>query len=761
MSQALATRPWKTSVPMSQWIRKSPLPAIQLALLILSAYFLVYRPSILTGALFILLLIRLFQQYGKKSALKVLPVLMVFLALFSGHALKMKWEEERIPNSISQLSLKPDSIRINGDQLSFQGRSNGRNYQVFYKLKSQEEQAYFQNLQDLVVLTVEAEISLPEEARNFNGFDYRTYLRTKEIYALVKVTEIQEIKARTSWNPMDWIFLGRRKALLHIARSFPSPMRHYMTGLLFGELDKDFEEMEGIYSSLGIIHLFALSGMQVGFFIDKLRYLLLRLGLRRETVDRLQIPFSILYAGMTGLSISVIRSLVQKILGNLGLRGLDNIALTLGICYLIMPQFLLSAGGVLSFAYAFLLSVFDFEGLSSVKKLLLESLAISLGILPLLIFYFYSFQPLSILLTFAFSIIFDLLFLPLLSLLFLISPFLVISQVNFLFVWLEDIIVWLAELAPFPLVFGKPEALVLLSLILILALIHDFFHRKKLLFGLSCLLVLLLFVTKQPLTNEVTVVDVGQGDSILLRDAKGKTVLIDVGGRVDFGSDEAWKARQTEPNASRTLIPYLHSRGVGRIDSLVLTHTDTDHVGDVLEVAKHIEIGEVYVSPGSLTVPDFVATLKQLNVPVHVAEVGDKIPIMGSHLEVLYPAETGDGGNNDSIVLYGRLLGTNFLFTGDLEQGELDLIENYPNLPVDVLKAGHHGSKGSSYPEFLEHIDAKIVLVSAGVNNRYKHPHQETLTRFEEQQMRVYRTDQQGAVRFRGWSSWRIETVRE
>ena len=409
---------------------------------------------------------------------------------------------------------------------------------------------------------------------------------------------------------MDWIFLGRRKALLHIARSFPSPMRHYMTGLLFGDLDKDFEEMEGIYSSLGIIHLFALSGMQVGFFIDKLRYLLLRLGLKRETVDKLQIPFSILYAGLTGLSISVIRSLVQKILGNMGLRGLDNMALTLGICYLIMPQFLLSAGGVLSFAYAFLLSVFDFETLTPLKKLLAESLAISLGILPLLIFYFYSFQPLSILLTFAFSIIFDLLFLPLLSLLFLISPLVAVSQVNFLFIWLEDIIVWLAERAPFPLVFGKPEALVLLSLILILALIHDFFHRKKLILGLSCLLILLLFVTKQPLTNEVTVVDVGQGDSILLRDVKGKTVLIDVGGRVDFGADEAWKVRQTEPNASRTLIPYLHSRGISQIDQLVLTHTDTDHVGDLEVVAQQVRIGEILVSPGSLTDEKFVQRLQ-------------------------------------------------------------------------------------------------------------------------------------------------------
>ena len=746
---------------MSQWIRKSPLPAIQLALLILSAYFLVYRPSILTGALFILLLIRLFQQYGKKSALKVLPILMVFLALFSGHALKMKWEEERIPSSISQLSLRPDSIRINGDQLSFQGRSNGRNYQVFYKLKSQEEQTYFQNLQDLVVLTVEAEISLPEEARNFNGFDYRAYLRTKEIYALVKVTEIQEIKARSSWNPMDWIFLGRRKALLHIARSFPSPMRHYMTGLLFGDLDKDFEEMEGIYSSLGIIHLFALSGMQVGFFIDKLRYFLLRLGLRRETVDRLQIPFSILYAGLTGLSISVIRSLVQKILGNMGLRGLDNIALTLGICYLIMPQFLLSAGGVLSFAYAFLLSVFDFEVLSPVKKLLLESLAISLGILPLLIFYFYSFQPLSILLTFAFSIIFDLLFLPLLSLLFLISPFVVVSQVNFLFVWLEDIIVWLAERAPFPLVFGKPEALVLLSLILILALIHDFFHRKKLLFGLSCLLVLLLFVTKQPLTNEVTVVDVGQGDSVLLRDAKGKTVLIDVGGRVDFGADEAWKARQTEPNASRTLIPYLHSRGISQIDQLVLTHTDTDHVGDLEVVAQQVRIGEILVSPGSLTDEEFVQRLQALQVPVRAIQAGEQLPIMGSQLHVLYPLSPGDGGNNDSIVLYGQLLNKNFLFTGDLEEaGEETLMATYPDLPVDILKAGHHGSKGSSSEAFLEHIQPELALLSAGKNNRYKHPHQETLDRLTERQIASLRTDQDGAIRFIGWDSWKLETVR-
>ena len=141
-------------------------------------------------------------------------------------------------------------------------------------------------------------------------------------------------------------------------------------------------------------------------------------------------------------------------------------------------------------------------------------------------------------------------------------------------------------------------------------------------------------------------------------------------------------------------------------------------------------------------------------------QVGDRFPIFDSYLEVLYPNKIGDGQNNDSIVLYGKLLHTSFLFTGDLEEGELELINHYPKLPVDVLKAGHHGSKGSSHPEFLEHISPKIALISAGKQNRYQHPHPETLERFESQQVRVFRTDQQGAVRFKGWNRWHIETVR-
>lgn len=759
MFRALATRPWKAFDLMSRSI-KLPCQPIHLALLAVAVYFAVHSFSLLTIGLLSLVLTVFGVRQGKTVFLKTLPLL-ALCGLFFGYQ-KVQWEraDQSAPEQVTTVQVIPDTIDINGDSLSFRGRADGQTYQVFYKLTSQEEQAYFQKLANLVQLEVEAEVSLPAGQRNFKGFDYQAYLKTQGIYRTVKITVIKKIVPVQSRNVFDWLSSWRRQALVYVKTNFPAPMSHYMTGLLFGDLDSDFDQMSDLYSSLGIIHLFALSGMQVGFFIDKFRWILLRLGLTKEAVDKLQIPFSLFYAGLTGFSVSVVRSLVQKILGNLGLRKLDNFAVTVFVCLLILPRFLLTAGGILTFTYAFLLTVFDFEDLGQVKKVAVESLSISLGILPVLMTYFYAFQPLSILLTVVFSFVFDVLLLPGLSVIFLLSPLVKITWVNGFFVFMEKIIVWVADLGFRPWILGQPSGVILVLLLVSLFLLYDFHRRKKWLLGLSLVLALLFFITKHPLENEVTVVDIGQGDSIFLRDMRGRTVLIDVGGRVDFAAKEAWQERSRQANAERTLIPYLHSRGVDRIDSLVLTHTDTDHVGDVLEVAKQVQIGRIVVSQGSLTVPDFVATLKEINVPVHVVKVGDRLPIFDSYLEVLYPDGTGDGGNNDSIVLYGRLLETNFLFTGDLEQGELDLIETYPNLPVDVLKAGHHGSKGSSYPEFLDHIGAKIALVSAGENNRYKHPHQETLDRFDSRNIQVYRTDQQGAIRFRGWKEWRIETVR-
>lgn len=573
MYRESATRPWKASDLMSRSI-KLPCQPIHLALLAVAAYFAVHSFSLLTMGLFSLLLAVFGVRQGKAVFLKTLPLL-ALCGLFFG-CQKVQWEraDRSAPGHVDQVQLIPDTIKINGDSLSFRGRADGQTYQVFYKLASQEEQTYFKQVTSPLRLEFDADIGEGSKQRNFMGFDYQAYLKTQGIYRTVKITAIKKIVPVQSWNVFDWLSSWRRQALVYVKTNFPAPMSHYMTGLLFGELDSDFDQMSDLYSSLGIIHLFALSGMQVGFFIDKFRWILLRLGLTKETVDKLQIPFSLVYAGLTGFSVSVVRSLVQKILGNMGLRKLDNFAVTVFVCLLILPRFLLTAGGVLTFTYAFLLTVFDFEDLGQVKKVAVESLSISLGILPVLMTYFYAFQPLSILLTFVFSFVFDVLLLPGLSVIFLLSPLVKITWVNGFFVFMEKIIVWVADLGLRPWILGKPSGVILVLLLVCFFLLYDFHRKKKWFLGLSLVLALLFFITKHPLENEVTVVDIGQGDSIFLRDMRGRTVLIDVGGRVDFAAKEVWQERSRQANAERTLIPYLHSRGVDRIDSLVLTHTE-------------------------------------------------------------------------------------------------------------------------------------------------------------------------------------------
>ena len=668
---------------------------------------------------------------------------------------------QNLADSVERVRILPDTIKVNGDSLSFRGKSDGRIFQVYYKLQSEEEKEAFQALTALHDLKLEGKLSEPEGQRNFGGFDYQAYLKTQGIYQTLNIKKIQSLQKVGSWDIGENLSSLRRKAVVWIKTHFPDPMRNYMTGLLLGHLDTDFEEMNELYSSLGIIHLFALSGMQVGFFMDGFKKLLLRLGLTQEKLKLLTYPFSILYAGLTGFSASVVRSLLQKLLAQHGIKGLDNFALTVLVLFIVMPNFFLTAGGVLSCAYAFILTMTSKEG-EGLKAIARESLVISFGILPILSFYFAEFQPWSILLTFVFSFLFDLVFLPLLSILFALSFLYPVIQLNFIFEWLEGIIRLVSQVASRPLVFGQPNAWLLILLLISLALVYDLRKNIKRLTVLSLLITGLFFLTKHPLENEITMLDVGQGESIFLRDVTGKTILIDVGGKAESDKKiEKWQEKATTSNAQRSLIPYLKSRGVAKIDQLILTNTDKEHVGDLLEVTKAFHVGEILVSKGSLKQKEFVSELQATQTKVRSMTAGENLPIFGSQLEVLSPMKIGDGDHEDSLVLYGKLLDKNFLFTGNLEEkGEKELLRQYPDLEVDVLKASQHGSKKSLSSAFLEKLKPEFTLISVGKNNRTKLPHQETLIRLETINSKVYRTDQQGAIRFKGWNSWKIESVR-
>ena len=745
------------------WLKKAPINLFSLALLIAALYFMIFVTNVYAMGAFAFLLVCFLKHHWKnKAALKLVGLvggffLIYFLFLYHRASI----QDKQAPAEINQVTLVADTLSVNGEQLSAIGKAKGQTFQVFYRLKSEKEQHFFKTTSQTPVLKGKIKLSPATGQRNFQGFNYQSYLASQGIYRMAQIERLDHVVPQKNTSPLAFFHQLRRRALVHIQTHFPNPMRHYMTGLLFGYLDKEFDEQSQLYTSLGIIHLFALSGMQVGFFLGWFRYGLLRLGLPKDYLFIILLPFSVCYGLMTGWTASVLRSLIQSLLAEFGIKKLDNMGITLLLIFLFLPHFLLTVGGVLSCSYAFLLCLFDFEEMSSLKKSICTSLVLSLGILPFLTYYYGTFQPVSLILTAMFSIVFDSFLLPVLTVFFVLPGLVIFSQINPLFEWMETFLTWIQSWIGQPLILGKPSLLQFSLMIAVLVLLFDFWKKPQFRICLLMIFGLLMVWVKHPLTNEVTMVDVGQGDSIFLRSMKGDTILIDVGGKVTFGLKEKWQEASQTSNAEKTLIPYLQARGVSQIDHMVLTHTDTDHIGDLEEVAKRFKIKEICVSQGALTKPSFVKRLRTLKRPVRTLKAGDNLPMMGSKLQVLYPNKVGDGGNNDSIVLYGKLLGSSFLFTGDLEkEGEEELMASYPNLKAGILKAGHHGSKGSSSEAFLDQLQPSLALVSAGENNRYKHPNDETLKRFKERHIKVLRTDQNGAIRFKGWFKWSSETVR-
>jgi competence protein ComEC len=239
---------------------------------------------------------------------------------------------------------------------------------------------------------------------------------------------------------------------------------------------------------------------------------------------------------------------------------------------------------------------------------------------------------------------------------------------------------------------------------------------------------------------EMIVFDVGQGESILLRDSS-HGVLVDGGGwrRADIGS--------------RVLLPALASQGVHALDALVVSHPDLDHCGGLVQIASFFPVREVWSAPG-WKAEGCVADLITLpGVEIHPLWAGESRTVGLWNLQVLNPSPGARGGQNDhSLVLLGTAGGRRFLLTGDIEaSAEARLLQAYPEElgDVDVLKLAHHGSRTSSTVEWLDRTDPSLAVVSAGLDNRYGHPSPTVVGRLAERRIRLLRSDLQGLIRLR------------
>ncbi|AWB46961.1 MBL fold metallo-hydrolase [Paenibacillus sp. CAA11] len=233
----------------------------------------------------------------------------------------------------------------------------------------------------------------------------------------------------------------------------------------------------------------------------------------------------------------------------------------------------------------------------------------------------------------------------------------------------------------------------------------------------------------------VVFLDVGQGASQLLIGPTGKTMLIDAGNN----------------DQEETVLRDLRKYGVKRLDIVIGTHPDADHVGGLDKVIDELEIGKVYMPKAQSNTKTFESVLnsiKNKGLTVTTAKAGVTLDFEpGISVRMLAPVGHYDDNNNMSAVIkvvYGK---TSFLLTGDAEgESERDMLASGANLRADVLLVGHHGSRSSTSAKFLQAVNPKFAVIQVGKDNKYGHPTQTVLQRLLKQGVQVFRNDQQGTV---------------
>jgi competence protein ComEC len=661
-----------------------------------------------------------------------------------------------------------DTIKVDGNLLQFQCLTQDKKkIAAIYQLKSEKDKISWQKTDGKLKLQVTGELTKGTSLRNLGGFDYSAYLKQMKFTGALSVKEISQVQVdNPHWfQIIQKLHNVRRKIILYIDGQFQNPMRNYIKALIFGYSDADFSQMNELFKKLGVIHLFCLSGMHVVFFFGILRYFCLRIGIRVEYTRGILLIFSVFFAGVTGFGISIMRAVIQKDIEigkeifRLPLNSQDLFAITLLIGLINMPSLLQTSSGQLSYALGFIIlfvAKSTAQIKSTLKRELAFSLVLSIAILPIVWWNFYEWNPLAIVLTFFLNYFFDFVLIPGLCIALLTQrvfpPF--NDLLNLILKLFEKLIVGFENGFEFNWTIGKPVVVIFLIMIVSgIFIIHysETSVLKKQWIPLS-LLGLSVIVTLHPINGIVAVVDIGQGDSIFIEEPFArKKILIDCGGRMEF-KRENWQIRaKGSANAENTLIPFLKSRGVRTLDEVYITHSDEDHTGDLLSLAKSVKIKKLYFGAGAYKKKMFYQQLCQLQ------KSGVKLQeLMGprqiNDFSLLRPTEVGSGTNNDSLVMLRTIKGTRFLFTGDTEkEGEQALTKQYPNLKIDVLKVGHHGSRTSTTNDFVASLKPKVALISCGVNNRFHHPRPETIDTLQNNGVKIFRTDEQGMLYYE-WS---------
>ena len=619
------------------------------------------------------------------------------------------------------------------------------------------------------------------EKRNPGEFDYDAYLDSKGVAGILKIVDSNSVQITSAENN---IF---KNTLHQIRKSIDEQLFKYhnletfslLRGLLLADRGEISYETKTHFINAGVIHVLAVSGLNVGFIV--LIFLLLFGRLNLFLRSGITITGLIFYLILTGATASVFRATVMAVvliiayLSNRSTNLLNSIAIAALVVLIIDPNQLYDAGFQLSFSavismtiiYPYIENIINKLSIRNkiVKYFLIAiglSLSAQIGTLPFTFYYFSRFSTVSL--------IANLVVIPAIGVITGIGIFTLIITPLFPFLstyygaanslitgWLFEIINFAGSLK-FSFIsiydFSLLDSILFYILSFITIILFKYLRHRLLKVIAVILFILNIFILSKIDDKNlvpdnylsIMMIDVGQGDSFLIKFPNGKTALVDAG-----------NTTLTYDNGDRVIIPLLKYLGIKKIDYGIVTHIDSDHYGGFVALILEGMIGEIIKPEIDTSLSKdrrFEEFIRERGVLVNYFKE-EKMEIGKAALYFLYDDEViniSDESTNNRSGIFKLVYGeTSFLFTGDVEK---DVENFYANkyqhfLDSDVLKVGHHGSKTSSSDEFLNYVSPELSLISAGFKNKFGHPVDEVIQRLEAEGSNIYRTDLQKAILLR------------
>ncbi len=654
---------------------------------------------------------RLRHILQSKHLIKIITIIIFIITLLytNYYPFKSKYtkDDKEFIGIVTKYEVKEDKITIE--------IKDKEKLLITYKYQDKE----FNNLSYGDKIKVKGTLITPSKNTNQNTFNYQKYLYYKKIYYLVEATSINKIA-----NNHNYLYTIKNTLYQKINKLKSS---NYIKTLLFCDntLSKEIKES---YRINGISHLFSVSGMHINFFVSIIYLYLNKITYNKRIKYLITNIFIITYLILFPSS-SLLRSAVMSILYSINyllklkIKKIDILLLTLGVSLLINPFIIYDLGYIYSYTITFflVLSSSTLKKKNKINKIIYISLLSFLVSIPITIYNSYEINIISILLNIILVPIISIIILPL-TILTYIFP--ILDSILYLFAnTLETISLFISKINITKIIFPKPSLLIIVLYYIIFLLSY----QNKKYFYLNIILLIIIYISPYLNSNfEVVMFEVGEADCHLIKYPYNKnTILIDTG--------------KNEYKIKNEVIPYLKSIGIKKIDYLIITHGDEDHIGGSITLINNFQVKNVILNKGTFTdiEKELIKNLNKKKIPYQINI--NKINL-SNHTIYLLNNTKYNNENDNSIITYFTYQKYKFLYMGDASiNTEDNLLENYNLNNISILKVGHHGSNTSSSKDFISQINPSISLISVGENNIYHHPNKEVINNLSKS--RIYRTD--------------------